>query len=335
MFARHSNLRWPAVIMAVASMGTCVGGLPLDAAQYPYPRNGDVNTPQSLVLSWSVGEGTAFHDIYFGRDANAVAEASPETRGVHQGRLACDRSRFDPGPLDWNTTYFWRIDEVNGVNPTSPAKGEVWRFTTADFLVIDDFERYTDERGERLYEFWIDGWYTGNGSLVGYTETPFYAEYILCHSGRQAMPFNYDNSVPPYYSEAYRAWETPQDWTVRGGTTLSLWVYGWPLPFRERQDGTIVLNGEGVWATRSEGFLYTRKQLTGDGATWQEIRDANDEALAVEIDMSPTVEVGLFVAPIHRILRLAGYQRRGEAELERVLRDPSSGIGREREGACR
>jgi regulation of enolase protein 1 (concanavalin A-like superfamily) len=248
--------------------------------------------------------------------------------------------------------------------------------------VIDDFERYTDERGERLYEFWIDGWITGNGSVVGYTETPFYAGYILCHSGLQAMPFNYDNSVPPHYSEAYRAWETPQDWTVGGGTDLSLWVYGWPLPFLEKPNGKIILNGEGVWTTRSEGFLYARKELAGegsivarvesledtdawaraglmirdtafwstkfasvamtpahdvafacsvksnqdrqetallnvqppcwlkltrtgrtftaqhslDGATWQEIRDANGNAVAVEIDMSATVQVGLFVA---------------------------------------
>lgn len=69
MLARYPDLRWAAVILTVATMGTCAWGLPLDAAKYPYPRDGDVNTPQSLVLSWSVGEGTAFHDIHFGRDA--------------------------------------------------------------------------------------------------------------------------------------------------------------------------------------------------------------------------------------------------------------------------
>ena len=40
----------------------------------------------------------------------------------------------------------------------SPWKGHVWSFTTADFLVIDDFEAYTDEEGSRIYETWIDGY---------------------------------------------------------------------------------------------------------------------------------------------------------------------------------
>jgi hypothetical protein len=200
-------------------------------AKCTYPQDCDVNTPQSLVLSWRVGEGTVFHNIYFGRDANAVADASPETVGVYQGRLACDYSRFDPGPLDWNTTYFWRIDEVNDADPNSPWKGEVWRFTTANFLVIDDFEGYTDDDGERIYQTWIDGWGAGpdkpgngTGSIVGYTTTG-----PLCppvHTGQQAMPFSYDNSLPPFYSEAYRIWETPQDWTVQRGTDLSLWLKG-------------------------------------------------------------------------------------------------------------
>ncbi|MHC4808443.1 MAG: hypothetical protein ACYTBX_19590 [Planctomycetota bacterium] len=31
---------------------------------------------------------------------------------------------FDPGPLDWDTTYYWKIDTAGG------AEGNIWRFTT-------------------------------------------------------------------------------------------------------------------------------------------------------------------------------------------------------------
>ena len=42
------------------------------------------------------------------------------------------------------------------------------------------------------------------------------------------MPFFYDNAKPPYYSEAARTFETPQDWTIGGVTDLSLWIRGLP-----------------------------------------------------------------------------------------------------------
>ena len=44
---------------------------------------------------------------------------------------------FDPGTLNYGTTYYWRVDEVNTV--TYP--GDVWSFTTQEFAVVDDFER--------------------------------------------------------------------------------------------------------------------------------------------------------------------------------------------------
>ena len=36
---------------------------------------------------------------------------------------------FVPSLLDYNTTYYWRIDEINAYGITS---GQVWTFTTGD-----------------------------------------------------------------------------------------------------------------------------------------------------------------------------------------------------------
>jgi len=37
---------------------------------------------------------------------------------------------YDPGKLDWNTTYFWKVDVWN--NKSEKIKGKIWKFTTRD-----------------------------------------------------------------------------------------------------------------------------------------------------------------------------------------------------------
>jgi hypothetical protein len=94
--------------------------------------------------------------------------------------------------------------------------------------VVDDFESYTDDEGRRIFETWIDGWEVPtNGSQVGNSQAPF-AERTIVHGGRQAMPLSYDNTLPSYTSQADRTWAKPQDWTVNGIQTLTLYFRGDP-----------------------------------------------------------------------------------------------------------
>ncbi len=198
--------------------------LPLRAAG-PYPAHLSTDVSQTLTLAWMAGTGAVQHHVYFADDAEAVAEAAP---GGGVGREVVDEPTFDPGPLEWNKTYYWRVDEVNDADAGSPWQGVVWSFITADFLVVDDFESYTDDEGGRIYETWIDGYTSGsNGSTVGYIEAPF-AEQTIVHGGGQSMPLDYDNANAPYYSEAEREFLPVQDWTVNGVDTLVLHVRGRP-----------------------------------------------------------------------------------------------------------
>ena len=49
-----------------------------------------------------------------------------------------DPCNYDPpGLMDFNTTYYWRIDEVNNANPNSPWRGSTWSFTTEDGKAYD------------------------------------------------------------------------------------------------------------------------------------------------------------------------------------------------------
>jgi hypothetical protein len=183
------------------------------------PVNGAVDVTQTPVLTWSPGLG-ATYDIYFGTDAGSLEKKA-------SGNLGSET--YEPGQLEWNTTYFWRIDEADNANADSPWTGPLWSFTTANFLIIDDMESYNDldpadPASNRIFMAWVDGYDDPtNGSLVGYDNPPF-AEQTIVHSGNQSMPMAYDNAVGK--SEATLSLTSNRDWTVNGVNTLTFWFRG-------------------------------------------------------------------------------------------------------------
>jgi hypothetical protein len=175
------------------------------------------------ILDWTVGDGATGHDVYLGTDKAAVAAATTSTADIYRGRQAAGETAFDAGTLEANTTYYWRIDEVDAAGPVT---GPVWSFTTSADIVIDDMDAYTDDEGSRIYEVWEDGVTTkDNGSMVGYESAPF-AERTVVHSPGQSMPLAFDNTKSPHYSEARRTFDTIQNWTADGDSVLSMFVRG-------------------------------------------------------------------------------------------------------------
>jgi hypothetical protein len=85
------------------------------AAANPSPANSATGVAVSADLSWTAGSGATSHNVYFGT-------SSP---GTYQGNQA--GTTFDPGTLANNTTYYWRIEEVNAGGTNT---GTVWSFTT-------------------------------------------------------------------------------------------------------------------------------------------------------------------------------------------------------------
>jgi hypothetical protein len=183
------------------------------------PVNGTVDVTQTPVLTWAPGLGASY-EVYFGADA-----ASLELKA--SGNLGSES--YDPGQLEWNTTYYWRVDEANSANADSPWTGPLWSFTTANFLIIDDMEAYNDinegeEGSNRIYNAWVDGFEDPtNGSQTGHLDAPFYEETIV-HGGNKSMPLYYDNAVGK--SEATSVLTSNRDWTVNGVDTLTIWFRG-------------------------------------------------------------------------------------------------------------
>ena len=218
----------------------------LGAVGSPHPSNGTSSAEMNAILTWVASDNAASHQIYFGTDKEAVRKAtttSPEYKGVK----ALGAESYDPGLLAWDSTYYWRVDEVNNANAESPWKGPLWSFTTGDFLLVDDFESYNDidppdPASNRIFDNWIDGFgTTTNGALVG-NDLPPYAERKTVHSGKQSMPYSYDNNLKN--SEAARTLAYPRDWTQQGVTELSLWFRGRAANAAERM--YVVLNGTAV-----------------------------------------------------------------------------------------
>ncbi|MFC1604411.1 LamG-like jellyroll fold domain-containing protein, partial [Planctomycetota bacterium] len=260
------------------------------------PTNGAAGVTQMPVLEWKPGLQAASHEVYFGTDEEAVRNAT-KTSPEYKGTKALGDESYDPGKLAWEVTYYWRIDEVNGVNPDSPWVGNVWSFTTADFLIIDDFEIY-DTGDNQIWYSWHDGlgygvpgidpFFAGNGTgaAVGDDTTATYTEQNIVYGGSHSMPYWYNNNKQGYafYSEAEKTLTVSRDWTEQGLAELSLWFRGYPASvgsFVESPAGTYTMTGSGadIWAidgVEADEFHYAFKTLTGTGSIVARVQSVSD-----------------------------------------------------------
>ena len=93
--------------------------IPPKTAYYPDPVDGAGFVNLNAQLNWTAGFGTKLHYIFFGEDFDEVSNA---VGGVPNGTV-----NYSPGPLDLAKTYYWRVDEFDGIETH---KGNVWSFTT-------------------------------------------------------------------------------------------------------------------------------------------------------------------------------------------------------------
>ncbi|MHC4071570.1 MAG: sugar-binding protein [Planctomycetota bacterium] len=258
----------------------------------PQPANGAVDVQMIASLSWTAADNAASHELYFGADADAVKNAttaSPE----YVGPKALGSESYDPGGLGWESSYAWRVDEVY---PTETVKGLVWGFTTADFILVDDFESYNDldppdPASNRIFDKWIDGFGTpDNGALVG-NDLPPYAEQGIVHGGIQSMIYRYDNAGKT--SEATMTLVYPRDWTEEGVTKLSLWVRGSSTNAADRMyialNGTAVVYHDDSAATQLSGWKKWVIDLAGFGV---DLTNIDSITIGVGTKGSPAADGG-------------------------------------------
>jgi regulation of enolase protein 1 (concanavalin A-like superfamily) len=234
----------------------------------PQPATGaTLDIRNATSLSWSAGEGAAKHDVYFGKDKDAVKIATT-TSPLYQGRQT-GTSFSLAGLVDFGGgAYFWRIDEVEADGITVH-KGIVWSFTVPGYFLVDDMESYNDT-DNRIYDTWIDNFDPkgdGSGSVVGNDPAPF-AERTIVHGGRQSLPMSYNNAGPKFsFSETCRVFSPPENWTGNGVTYLSIWFRGNPVRFLDKGNGafTVGASGHDIW-DNADDFRFVYKSLSGNGS---------------------------------------------------------------------
>jgi hypothetical protein len=252
----------------------------------PNPAKGAVDVTQTPILTWQRGVFGGTHQVYFGTDPGAMELRKSGNMGEES---------FEPGQLEWDTAYYWRVDEANDTHPDSPWTGPLWSFTTANFLIIDDMEGYNDlnedEPGSnRIYLAWVDGFGDPtNGSLVGYENPPF-AEQTIVHSGNQSMPFSYDNSAG--MSEATLTLTANRDWTVNGVDTLTIWYRGNAGNAAETMyvalNGNAVVSHDDPEAARKNSWTQWNTDLQAFADQGVNLANVNSITLGVGNKANPT-----------------------------------------------
>jgi len=215
-------------------------------ASKPDPGEDATGVPVDAALTWKPGRKAQMYDVYFGTDEEAVAEGGIAPEVVIAGEPCLEV--YSPS-LELGKTYYWKVDAVNEADDPSMWEGEIWSFSTPDYIVVDDMETYTvwQVADNNIFEVWVDGMgnCAGSGNGTGANVFPYFDESA---DGSKSMNLTYDNDrsvanpclegMPEqprdyYYSEATaQIADLPSgigsDWTTGGIRALSLVFYGDP-----------------------------------------------------------------------------------------------------------
>ena len=85
----------------------------------PNPSNGATNQSITSILTWANGGGAVSYNVYLGTNP---------APGPSEFKLTTTNTSYNPGTLNYNSTYYWRIDAINLEGTTT---GDVWHFTTS------------------------------------------------------------------------------------------------------------------------------------------------------------------------------------------------------------
>jgi len=171
----------------------------------PASRATDIDV-DNVTLSWRAGREAASHEVYFSDSNQAVIDSNTPVVSVSE-------ASYDAGELQLNQSYYWKVNEVNEAETPTTWEGNVWNFTTCEFLVVEDFEDYNNFSPYRVFQRWIDGiGYSadeffpvdnpgnGSGAAIGHDiwsyDSPHYdgdiMETTIVHGGAQSASIGFE-----------------------------------------------------------------------------------------------------------------------------------------------
>jgi hypothetical protein len=215
-------------VLTEAEIGRIMGST---SAYNPHPGDGATGVPRALtLLTWapgldanSVTKGKG-HRVYFDlNEDNVINRSGCVVNGVSRTEPNYTLPT-PPAPLNFDQTYYWRVDEVNkaGLDPCF-WPGDVWKFTTSNYAVVENFNSYAGDGPLR-------GVWTATSSTGAVVSLQKGSDDATLVRDGNSMMYQYDN-YNWFYSEAYaNIADLPSkigsNWKVGGVKALSLWFYG-------------------------------------------------------------------------------------------------------------
>jgi uncharacterized protein (TIGR02145 family) len=228
--------------------------LPPDVPSDPSPPDGSINQPINTTLSWTCSDpenDPLTYDVYFGPGT------PPELVSTGQSQ-----ANYNPGMLDENTTYYWKIVALDGQGNSSDSL--VWSFTTE--TLWDCGDPVTDTRDMKTYstvQIGTQCWMADNlnfGEMIDgsqpQTDNLLFEKY--CYNNVETNCSDYGGLYQ---------WNEMMKYVTQPGTP-GICMAGWHIPTNEEWTTLInFLEGEGVAGGKMKETGTTHWIAPNDGAT--------------------------------------------------------------------
>ncbi|HUW19332.1 MAG TPA: LamG domain-containing protein [Sedimentisphaerales bacterium] len=124
-------------------------------ARGPNPSDKQTRVDPNVDLTWTAGTKAKQHKIFFGTGLEQVVNMTDPCATKNLGD-----ETYDPGPLDYGTTFYWRVDEVNGLDKW---EGVPWWFRTRSY--VDDVNQLLWYKFDETYGY--EAWDSSGHDLIG------------------------------------------------------------------------------------------------------------------------------------------------------------------------
>ena len=206
-------------------------------AAQPQPENHADYLLKDVILSWTPGMFAASHDVYFGTDFNDVNNGTADVLLSE----AQDVNYCNPGPLEFGTTYYWRIDEVNAPPHLTIYKGDIWSFSTEPV-----------------------GYQLPSARIINVTASSYVSD--------SEPNYTIDGSGLGIEKPDKHSTEDATMWLSNSCNPGEAWIqFEFDVPYKMHK--MLVWNFNGVTPLNNFGFKDVNVQYSEDGQKWDELAD--------------------------------------------------------------
>ena len=253
--------------------------LPPELPSFPIPEDGAEGQFIGIDLSWICTDpeyDPLTYDIYFGTEATPPQVATAQTE-----------TTYDPGTLEYNTEYFWKI--VAHDDHENTTEGSVWSFTTEEEGVIwqcgDPFNDPRDGRTYNSIQIGTQCWMAENlniGTMINgaveMTDNSIIEKYCYLNNLSNCITYGglYQwNEMMEYITTqgtqgiCPSGWHIPTDdeWKILEGTVDSQYPVGDPIwnntTWRGYDAGKNLKSTSGWYSNGNGSGLYGYEALPG------------------------------------------------------------------------